>query len=176
MRRRGVGRHRLAPHLLVSAKKSDGTWFGVCNLRQQSDGGSEGYSGAQESRPAFQSSVGGEIPLDPAQKRFRHIGTVLRRPTSQQVQVRPSLNASAHGLVSSSRSAVSASNRRADRAQSRIQAALTEIFFSALWASAVLGSLTVSTPLVKFASILSASTPSGSWNERWKEPYRRSER
>jgi hypothetical protein len=49
-------------------------------------------------------------------------------------------------------------------------AALTVIFFSAFWASAVFGSFTVSTPLAKLASILSVSTPSGSWNERWKEP------
>lgn len=78
------------------------------------------------------------------------------------------------GLWRRSRAAariISASNRRADRSgSSRIYAALTVIFFSAFWASAVLGNLTVSTPLAKFASILSASTPSGNWNERWKEP------
>lgn len=42
------------------------------------------------------------------------------------------------------------------------QAALTAIVFSAFFASAVLGSFTLNTPLAKCASILSASTPSGS--------------
>jgi hypothetical protein len=42
------------------------------------------------------------------------------------------------------------------------------IDFSAFWASAVLGSLIVSTPLAKVASTLSVSTPSGSY--RRKEP------
>jgi hypothetical protein len=51
-----------------------------------------------------------------------------------------------------------------------IQAALIAIFFSLFWACSVFGSVTVSTPFLKFASILSASTPSGTPNERWNEP------
>jgi hypothetical protein len=51
-----------------------------------------------------------------------------------------------------------------------IQAFLIAIFFSLFCASVVFGSVTVSTPFLKFASILSASTPSGTPNERWKEP------
>src|SRR5690606_5148074 len=50
------------------------------------------------------------------------------------------------------------------------QAALTEIFFSFLIASGVFGSVTVSKPFLKWASILSASTPSGSWKQRRNEP------
>jgi hypothetical protein len=49
------------------------------------------------------------------------------------------------------------------------QAALTGTFFSAC-ASAILGSVMVNTPLAKFASILSAMTPSGTRKERTKEP------
>jgi hypothetical protein len=53
---------------------------------------------------------------------------------------------------------------------SRTQAFLIAIFFSLLCTSVAFGSVTVSTPFLKFASILSASTPSGTPNERWKEP------
>ena len=49
------------------------------------------------------------------------------------------------------------------------RAALTSIFFC-FAASAVFGSVTVSTPLASSAVILSASTPSGRENERWNEP------
>jgi len=48
--------------------------------------------------------------------------------------------------------------------------ALTSTLRSGLIASGFFGSVTVSTPFLKFASILSGSTPSGSWNERWKAP------
>ena len=51
-----------------------------------------------------------------------------------------------------------------------IQAFLIAIFFSLFCACSVFGSVTVSTPFLKFASILSASTPSGTPNERWNEP------
>ena len=40
-------------------------------------------------------------------------------------------------------------------------AALTSIFFAGFCASAFFGSVTVSTPFLKLASILSVSTPSG---------------
>jgi hypothetical protein len=49
-------------------------------------------------------------------------------------------------------------------------AVLMAIFFSLFCASGLFGSVTVSTPFLKCASILSASTPSGTPNERWKEP------
>ena len=49
-------------------------------------------------------------------------------------------------------------------------ALLMAIFFSLFCASGLFGSVTVSTPFLKCASILSASTPSGTPNERWKEP------
>jgi hypothetical protein len=49
-------------------------------------------------------------------------------------------------------------------------AALTEIFFSWRCASGFLGSTRVRTPLVNVASILSALTVSGTWNDRSKEP------
>jgi hypothetical protein len=39
-----------------------------------------------------------------------------------------------------------------------------------LCASGVFGRLTVSTPFLKLASILSVSTPSGTVNDRWNEP------
>jgi hypothetical protein len=54
-----------------------------------------------------------------------------------------------------------------------IHAALTSIFFAGFWASAFLG-FTVSTPFLKVASILSASTLSGSSKLRWNEPNLRS--
>lgn len=50
------------------------------------------------------------------------------------------------------------------------QAFLMAIFFSLFCASGVFGKVTVSTPFLKPASILSASTPSGTLNERWNEP------
>ena len=50
------------------------------------------------------------------------------------------------------------------------------IFFSLLTALGVFGSVTVSTPFLKFASILSASTTFGMRNERLNDPYRRSDR
>src|SRR6516164_2920270 len=53
---------------------------------------------------------------------------------------------------------------------STIQAFLIAIFFSLFCDCAVFGSVTVSTPFLKFASILSASTPSGTPNDRWNEP------
>ena len=43
----------------------------------------------------------------------------------------------------------------------RIHTALTVIFFSAFCASALLGKVTMRTPFLKFASILSVSTPAG---------------
>jgi hypothetical protein len=49
-------------------------------------------------------------------------------------------------------------------------ALLMAIFCSLFCASGLFGSVTVSTPFLKCASILSASTPSGTPNERWKEP------
>jgi hypothetical protein len=49
-------------------------------------------------------------------------------------------------------------------------AALTAIVFADFCASALLGSVTVSTPLLNAASIFSASTVSGAWKERSKEP------
>jgi hypothetical protein len=52
----------------------------------------------------------------------------------------------------------------------RPHAVLMAIFFSLFCASGLFGSVTVSTPFLKCASILSASTPSGTPNERWKEP------
>jgi len=81
------------------------------------------------------------------------------------------------------------SERKADTAISRFrltpvwakgywpvpQDCLIAIFFSGFAASGVFGSVTVSTPFWKVAAILSASTPLGTRNERWKEPYRRSE-
>src|SRR6516164_7944845 len=51
-----------------------------------------------------------------------------------------------------------------------VQAFLIAIFFSLFCACGDFGSVTVSTPFLKFASILSASTPSGTPNERWNEP------
>jgi hypothetical protein len=54
--------------------------------------------------------------------------------------------------------------------EGRYQAAFTVIFFAGFCASALFGIVTVRTPFLKLASILSASTPSGTWNERWKEP------
>ena len=53
---------------------------------------------------------------------------------------------------------------------STIQAFLIAIFFSLFCACSVFGIVTVSTPFLKFASILSASMPSGTPNERWNEP------
>ena len=47
---------------------------------------------------------------------------------------------------------------------------LIAIFFSLFCACPVLGSVTVGAPFLKFASILSVSMPSGTPNERWKEP------
>src|SRR5262249_6621459 len=56
----------------------------------------------------------------------------------------------------------SGSARRRRRTQpDKIQAFLIAIFFSLFCACTVLGSVTVSTPFLKFASILSVSTPSG---------------
>ncbi len=52
----------------------------------------------------------------------------------------------------------------------RTQPALTSTLRSGLIASGFFGSVTVSTPFLKLASILSASTPSGSEKERWKAP------
>jgi len=49
-------------------------------------------------------------------------------------------------------------------------AALTEIFFCGCIASAVFGRVTVNTPLLKVASILSASMPSGTGNVRSNDP------
>lgn len=54
-------------------------------------------------------------------------------------------------------------------------AAWTEIFFSTC-ASAVLGTVTVSTPFLRTASILLVSAPVGMRNDRSTEPKRRSER
>src|SRR6516164_7609403 len=51
-----------------------------------------------------------------------------------------------------------------------IQAFLIAIFFALFGAGSVFGSVAVSTPVLEFASILSASTPSGTPNERWNEP------
>jgi hypothetical protein len=48
--------------------------------------------------------------------------------------------------------------------------ALTSIFFWRFCASAVFGSVSVSTPLEKSAPIFSRSTPSGSEKLRWKAP------
>src|SRR5208282_4420783 len=48
-----------------------------------------------------------------------------------------------------------------DRSEKDDQAALTAIFFSAFCASVLFGSVTVSTPFLKLASILPVSTPSG---------------
>jgi hypothetical protein len=56
----------------------------------------------------------------------------------------------------------------------KLQEALTSIFFSGFCASGFLGRVTVSTPFLKLASILSASTPSGNWKRRSKEPKWRS--
>ena len=50
------------------------------------------------------------------------------------------------------------------------------IFFSFFCASGDFGKVTVSTPFLKLAAILSGSTLSGTWNERWKDPKRRSDR
>src|SRR5262249_21372033 len=50
------------------------------------------------------------------------------------------------------------------------QTFLIAIFFSLFCACAVFGSVTVRTPFLKLASILSASTLSGTPNERWNEP------
>jgi hypothetical protein len=47
---------------------------------------------------------------------------------------------------------------------------LTSIFFTGLWASAVLGKVIVSTPFEKSAAILLRSTLPGSSNARWNEP------
>ena len=44
------------------------------------------------------------------------------------------------------------------------------IFFSLACLAGDLGSVTVRTPLAKLASILSASTSSGTRKLRWKEP------
>ena len=46
------------------------------------------------------------------------------------------------------------------------QAAFTSIFLAAFCASTLFGSATLRTPFLKVASILSVSTPSGTWNER----------
>ena len=54
------------------------------------------------------------------------------------------------------------------------QPPLTSIFLTGFWASGVFGSVTVSTPFLKLASILSNSTVSGTRSERVKEPKRRS--
>src|SRR6516225_489247 len=56
------------------------------------------------------------------------------------------------------------------------QATLTSIFFAAICASGFFGSVTVSTPFLKLASILSVSTPFGTWKERSNEPKFRSRR
>jgi hypothetical protein len=53
------------------------------------------------------------------------------------------------------------------------QATLTSIFFAAICASGFFGSVTVSTPFLKLASILSVSTPSDSGSN---EPKFRSRR
>ncbi len=55
-----------------------------------------------------------------------------------------------------------------------IHAALTSIFFAGFCASGFFGSFTVSTPFLKFASILSGSILSGSSKLRWNEPKLRS--
>jgi hypothetical protein len=57
-----------------------------------------------------------------------------------------------------------------EKTSDRPQALLMAIFFSLFCASADLGNMTVSTPFLKLAVILSASTPSGTPNERWNEP------
>jgi hypothetical protein len=49
-------------------------------------------------------------------------------------------------------------------------AALMSIFFAGFCASAFFGSVTVSTPFLKLASILSVSTPSGTRKKRWNDP------
>ena len=49
-------------------------------------------------------------------------------------------------------------------------ACLTAIVLCFFRASAVFGRVTVSTPFLQLASILSASTPSGTRNERWNAP------
>ncbi len=56
------------------------------------------------------------------------------------------------------------------------QEALTSIFFAGFCASGFLGRVTVRTPFLNAASILSASTSSGICMRRSNEPYRRSER
>jgi hypothetical protein len=53
-----------------------------------------------------------------------------------------------------------------DRVDRWTQAFLTAIFFSLFCACCVFGSVTVSTPFLKFASIFSSSTPSGTPNDR----------
>jgi hypothetical protein len=55
-----------------------------------------------------------------------------------------------------------------------VHPALMAIFFSAFCASAVFGSVIVSTPFLNFASILLVSTPSGTRKQRWNEPELRS--
>ena len=57
-----------------------------------------------------------------------------------------------------------------DELQKRRHAALTVIFLAVFWESAFFGKVTVSTPFLKLASILSGSTLSGTWKERWNEP------
>ena len=66
------------------------------------------------------------------------------------------------------------SSFRLDTSNDLTQAALTSIFFAGFCASAFLGSFTVSTPFLKLASILSASTLSGNSKLRWNEPKLRS--
>ena len=56
------------------------------------------------------------------------------------------------------------------------QPGLMSMLRAAFIASGFFGIVTVSTPLLKLASILSRSTPSGTRKERSKEPYRRSDR
>ena len=54
------------------------------------------------------------------------------------------------------------------------QSPFTSIFLTGFWASGFFGKVTVSTPFLKLASILSASTVSGTRTERANEPKRRS--
>ena len=65
--------------------------------------------------------------------------------------------------------------RTRTRPPDQLQAAFLTSIFCCLAAWAVFGKVTVSTPFAMSAAILSASMPSGSAKERWKEPYARSE-
>ena len=89
------------------------------------------------------------------------VGARLPPSTALKVRGRPCIEggSSAGGLLS-----------QYEKTSDRPQALLMAIFFSLFCASAVLGKVTVSTPFLKVAAILAASTPSGTPNERWNEP------